>query len=82
MKLKICGRLEYVQEETPSKEKIQLKIDSNRNDKVKVTYNGSDFNIYMDRTLIITASIQGAGIGIVGFRVKGTKGSFDRIVVQ
>jgi hypothetical protein len=67
-----------------AKQKAALTIDPDVNYQVKIIFDGTNLEVSVDGTIIFTMPKQGGSnpFGTVGFQVKATTGSFDRIFVQ
>lgn len=69
---------------TTKKKKIEFAVNPNVSYHAKIVFDGANFNVYIDNTLIITLSKIGATnpSGTVGFLIKSATGSFDSISVN
>ena len=66
-----------------AKQKAQATIDPNTNYTVRITYDGANYILTVDGTNLITLAPVGTVLqGTVGFKVKGTTGTFQRIEVN
>ncbi len=64
-----------------AKGKIQATILSDTDYLVRITYNGSQFQLFVDNVLLLTLLGGAAANGTVGFQAKSTTGTFGSITV-
>jgi Putative Ig domain len=64
-----------------AKGKAQSTILPNTDYLVRITYNGSQFQLFVDNTLLLTLTAGASVNGTVGFQSKATTGSFSNITV-
>lgn len=64
-----------------AKGKAQSTILPNTDYDVRITYNGSQFQLFVDNVLLLTLPAGAAANGTVGFQSKATTGSFGSITV-
>ena len=65
--------------ETLDKQKIALKIDPNKNYPVKITFNGSNFQVFVQNTLILTSPAGWSASGTVGLQIMNTSIAVERV---
>jgi hypothetical protein len=67
--------------ETLDKQKALMKIDPNKNYAIRITFNGSKFQVFVQNTLILTSSAMFPAKGIVGLQIKKTSIAVERVVI-
>ena len=68
--------------ETLDKQKIVMTIDPNINYPVRISFNGSTFQVYVQGTLILTSPAGWSASGIVGLQIKNTSVAVERVQVR
>jgi hypothetical protein len=64
-----------------AKQKVKLPILPNTPYNVRITFDGANFQVFIDGALAITLPAVQAPNGTIGFKVKGTTGTFGFIRV-
>lgn len=63
-----------------AKDSFQQTIDPNTPYRATITYDGTNFLVYIDGNLILTVPAPPPAPGTIGFRIKAGKGTFDEIL--